>query len=168
MSLDIPGYDMDRNLGFVISDLQRLITTAMDSELKVLGLTRSQLRIILHLSRQDGLTQVRIAEDLEMGKVAIGGLLDRLESKQLVQRKPHPTDRRATHIFLTPRAHTLYKPIVESGTYVMGKMLTGISNKDQNLLIDLLLTVKRNTQKLIASTTDTTLPMQKKSLTPGR
>lgn len=152
MSLEISGYDMDRNLGFVISDLQRLITTAMDKELKALGLTRSQLRIILHLSRQDGLTQVRIADDLQMGKVAVGGLLDRLESKGLVQRRPHPTDRRATHIFLTPSAEALYQPIVESGRYVMGKMLAGISSSKQKELINLLLTVKQNTQNIITET----------------
>ncbi len=152
MSLEISGYDMDRNLGFVISDLQRLITTAMDKELKTLGLTRSQLRIILHLSRRDGLTQVRIAEDLQIGKVAVGGLLDRLESKGLVQRRPHPTDRRATHVFLSSSAGALYKPIVESGRYVMHKMLAGISADKQKELIDLLLTVKQNTLNIITET----------------
>ena len=152
MSLQISGYDMERNLGFVISDLQRLITTAMDKELKALDLTRSQLRIMLHLSRRDGLTQVRIAEDLDMGKVAVGGLLDRLEGKGLVQRRPHPTDRRATHVFLTPSAEALYKPIVESGRYVMDKMLAGISTQKQTELIDLLLTVKQNTQNIITET----------------
>ena len=101
MSLDLSGYDIDRNLGFVISDLHRLITTAMDKELKALGLTRSQLRVVLHLTREQGLTQVRIAEDLEMGKVAVGGLLDRLEAKGLIERRPHPTDRRASSIFRT-------------------------------------------------------------------
>jgi DNA-binding MarR family transcriptional regulator len=152
MSLQISGYDMERNLGFVISDLQRLITTAMDKELKALGLTRSQLRIILHLSRRDGLTQVRIAEDLQMGKVAVGGLLDRLEGKGLVQRRPHPTDRRATHVFLTPSAAALYTPIVESGRHVMDRMLAGISTRKQTELIDLLLTVKQNTQNIITET----------------
>ena len=152
MGLQVSGYDMERNLGFVISDLHRLITTAMDKELKTLGLTRSQLRIILHLSRRDGLTQVRIAEDLEMGKVAVGGLLDRLQGKGLVQRKPHPTDRRATHVFLTPSAEALYNPIVESGRYVMGRMLAGISTRKQKELIDLLLTVKQNTQNIITKT----------------
>ncbi len=150
MRLNIPDYDMDRNLGFVISDLQRLITTAMDAELKDLGLTHSQLRVVLHLSRQEGLTQVRIAKDLQIGKVAVGGLLDRLESKGLVQRKPHPRDRRATQISLTAKAGALYKPIVESGKFVMEKMLIGIGPEQEQQLIDLLLTVKQNTQNIIA------------------
>ena len=152
MSLDVPGYDMERNLGFVISDLQRLITTAMDKELKSLGLTRSQLRVILHLSREDGLTQVRIADDLQMGKVAIGGLLDRLEGKELVERRPHPTDRRATLIFLTDKADALYKPILKSGAYVTGQMLANISPVEQDRLVDLLLVVKQNTLALISGT----------------
>ena len=150
MRLNIPDYDMDRNLGFVIGNLQRLITTAMDAELKDLGLTHSQLRVVLHLSRQEGLTQVRIAKDLQIGKVAVGGLLDRLESKGLVQRKPHPSDRRATQISLTAKADDLYKPIVESGKFVMEKMLIGIGPEQEQQLIDLLLTVKQNTQNIIA------------------
>ena len=152
MSLEVPGYDMDRNLGFVISDLQRLITTAMDKELKTLGLTRSQLRVILHLSRRDGRTQVRIADDLEMGKVAIGGLLDRLEGKGLVERRPHPTDRRATQIFLTGKANALYKPILKSGAYVTGQILENISPEEQEHLVDLLLIVKQNTLALLSDT----------------
>ena len=152
MILEVPGYDIDRNLGFVISDLHRLITTAMDKNLKSLGLTRSQLRVVLHLSRQDGLTQVSIADDLGMGKVAVGGLLDRLEAKGLVKRRPHPTDRRATCIFLTSKADALYKPIIKSGAYVTNRMLENITAEDRERLVDLLLTVKQNTQAIIAAT----------------
>ena len=150
MSLEVPhGYDINRNLGFVISDLHRLITTAMDKELKALDLTRSQLRVVLYLTREEGLTQVRIAEDLEMGKVALGGLLDRLEAKGLVERRAHPTDRRAMQIFLTAKAGALHQPILKSGAYVTNRMMADISPKDQERLLDLLLTVKHNTQAMI-------------------
>jgi DNA-binding MarR family transcriptional regulator len=152
MSLQVPGYDMDRNLGFLISDLHRLITTAMDKELKALGLTRSQLRVVLYLTREEGVTQVRIAEDLEMGKVAIGGLIDRLEAKGLVERRAHPTDRRATQIFLTAKMAALHKPILKSGIRVTTQMVADISRKDSERLVDLLLKVKQNTQAMIADT----------------
>jgi MarR family transcriptional regulator for hemolysin len=155
VSLDLSGYDIDRNLGFVISDLHRLITTAMDKDLKALGLTRSQLRVVLHLTREQGLTQVRIAEDLEMGKVAVGGLLDRLEAKGLVERRPHPTDRRASSVFLTAKSDALHKPILKSGGHVIRQMVAGISPKDQERLVDLLLMVKQNTQALLSADTDT-------------
>lgn len=150
MSLEVPGYDINRNLGFLISDLHRLITAAMDKELGALGLTRSQLRVVLHLSRKEGLTQVRIAEDLAMGKVAVGGLLDRLEAKGLVERRRHPTDRRAMQIFLTAKVDALHKPILKSGAYVTAQMMANISRKDQKRLVDLLLTVKQNAQAMIA------------------
>ena len=73
----------DRNLGFLISDVHRLMTAAVDKEVNSLGLTRSQLRVVLHLMRGDGLSQVALAEDLQLGKVTIGGLLDRLQDKGL-------------------------------------------------------------------------------------
>ena len=117
MPSKLPHEVVDRNLGFLVSDVHRLITTAIDKEMKELGLTRSQLRVILHLVREDGLTQVRIADDLQLGKVTIGGLLDRLEVKQLVERRPHPTDRRATLVYLTDNAE---------GTNVMNHGICGI------------------------------------------
>jgi MarR family transcriptional regulator for hemolysin len=150
MSLAVPGYDMDRNLGFLISDLHRLITAAMDKELSALGLTRSQLRVVLYLAREEGLSQVQIADDLGMGKVTVGGLLDRLEAKGLVERRPHPTDRRAFRVFLTTKTARLNKPILRSGSYVTERMMANIKPKDQERLVDLLLQVKENTQAIIS------------------
>jgi len=142
---------IDRNLGFVISDVHRLITTAIDKEMKVLGLTRSQLRVILHLLREDGLTQVRIADDLQLGKVTVGGLLDRLEGKGLVERRPHPTDRRAVLVFLTDGDDELVQPMQKSGGKLLSQFQKGMSKKEQQQLVDLLLRVRDNTLEVLAS-----------------
>jgi DNA-binding MarR family transcriptional regulator len=150
MPSKLPHEVVDRNLGFLVSDVHRLITTAVDKEMKELGLTRSQLRVILHLVREDGLTQVRIADDLQLGKVTVGGLLDRLEVKQLVERRPHPTDRRATLVYLTDNADELIQPMQKSGSKLLRQFQQGMSKKEQQQLIDLLLRVKDNTLEILA------------------
>jgi len=149
----VAGELRDRNLGFLISDLHRLMTAAVDKEVSVLGLTRSQLRVVLHLMRGDGLSQVALAEDLQLGKVTIGGLLDRLQDKGLIERRPHPSDRRAKLIYLNLPDQKIYDSIVEAGRVIMEQVLVGISITEQKLLIELLLRVKANTAMILDADT---------------
>ena len=71
--------DLSRNFGFILNDVARLMRTRFDRRVKALGLTRSQWWVLAYLSREDGMTQSQLAEELDLGKVAVGGLIDRLE-----------------------------------------------------------------------------------------
>lgn len=68
-------------------------------------LTRNQTRVISSLLATDGQTQTDLANALEIHKVSIGIYVGELEGMGLVERRPHPTDRRAKCIFLTPKLH---------------------------------------------------------------
>ena len=139
----------DRNLGFLISDVHRLLTAAVDSEVSALSLTRSQLRVVLHLMRGDGISQVALADDLQLGKVTVGGLLDRLQDKGLIERRPHPTDRRAKLVYLTLADQNIYDAIVEAGGIILKQVLAGINKTEEKTLIALLLRVKANTAGIL-------------------
>ncbi len=143
----------DRNLGFLISDVHRLLTAAVDKEVGALGLTRSQLRVVLHLMRDDGLSQVALADDLQLGKVTVGGLLDRLQEKGLIERRPHPTDRRAKLVYLTLADQEIYEAIVAAGRTILEQVLAGISKAEEKTLIKLLLRVKANTAGILEANT---------------
>lgn len=119
--------DLESNIGFLVSDAHRLVTAVVDKVMSPLGLTRSQLRVLLYLMRKDGCTQVELAEQLGIGKVAMGGLLDRLEEKKLIKRKENEKDRRAKHIFLTREVEKLYAPMLDLGGDLMDRLLKGFS-----------------------------------------
>ena len=93
--------DWEIRLGFLIHDVSRLRRVLFDRCLRPLGTTRSQWWIMAFLSRDDGMTQTELAEQLDMGKVGLGGLIDRLETAGLVERRIEPSDRRAKRVFLT-------------------------------------------------------------------
>ena len=57
--------------------------------------------ILAHLARQDGMIQSDLAGLLNIGKAALGGLIDRLETSKFIERRPDLTDRRAKRIYLT-------------------------------------------------------------------
>ena len=81
---------------------------------------------------------------LEVERPTLGRLIDRLEVKGWVNRVGDPNDRRAKKIFLTeevaPTIRTMRKIAGETRTFA----LTGISETDRTVLVDILLKIKKN------------------------
>lgn len=92
-------------IGRLIHDVARLRRKLLDTEMQPAGLTRSQWSVLASLSRQRGavLVQSELAKELEIGKVTLGGLIDRLESKGFVRREADLEDRRVKRVLLTPK-----------------------------------------------------------------
>lgn len=92
-------------VGRLIHDVARLRRKLFDAEMQPAGLTRSQWSVLACLARQHGETmmQTEIANALEIGKVTLGGLIDRLESKGFVRREAAVDDRRVKQVRLTPK-----------------------------------------------------------------
>lgn len=147
--MDTSEYDLDSNIGFLVSDAHRLVTAAVDKVMSPLGLTRSQLRVLLYLMRKDGCSQVELAEQLGIGKVAMGGLLDRLEDKKLIKRKNNEKDRRAKHVFLTKEVEKLYLPMLEFGEDLMERMLKDFSQVERKQFSKQLQVFNENCRKII-------------------
>ena len=142
-------YDLDENIGFLVSDAHRMVTAVVDQVMSPLGLTRSQLRVILYLSRKDGCTQVELAEQLGIGKVTMGGLLDRLEEKELLKRESNLKDRRAKQVFLLPKIQSLYKPMQSLSEGLMDNLLKGIDEEGQKQFTKNLKTLKENCRNIL-------------------
>ncbi len=100
--------------GFLIHDVSRLRRVAVDRALKPLGITRAQWWVLAFLSRRDGMTQTALAADLDLTKVAIGGLLDRMEVAGFVERRADQNDGRARRVYLTRAGAKLVTAIRES------------------------------------------------------
>ena len=99
--------DWELRLGFLIHDVSRMRRSAFDRYLKPMNITRSQWWVLAYLSREDGMTQSQLAEELDLGKVGMGGLIDRLEKTGMVRRAPDQNDRRINRVFLEPRSKAL-------------------------------------------------------------
>ena len=100
--------------GFLIHDVSRLRRVVVDRALKPLGITRSQWWVLAFLSRRDGMTQTALAADLDLTKVAIGGLLDRMETAGFVERRADHNDGRARRVYLTRAGAKMVTTIRES------------------------------------------------------
>ena len=131
-------------LGFLVHDVSRLRRNAIDRELKPLGITRSQWWVLAFLSRQDGMSQVALADQLDVGKVAVGGLIDRLEASGFVVRQPDPVDRRVKRLFLTAKGTSLMKKFRQSVSDTEETVLAGIVPEDLEASVRALRGMKKN------------------------
>ena len=105
--------------GFLLHDVARLLRRNFTRRIAALGLTQAQCRALLHLSRNEGVRQVDLAETLEIQPITLARLLDQLAEAGYVERRACPDDRRAFRLTLTPAA----KPVLARIRVLAGQTL---------------------------------------------
>jgi MarR family transcriptional regulator for hemolysin len=93
--------DLKRRLVAQLVESSRLLRNYIDHRAKGRGTTRAQWIVLFRLRQQEGLSQVDLADVLELQPISLVRLLDRLVEHGLLERRPDPKDRRANRLFLT-------------------------------------------------------------------
>lgn len=143
MALDDQAY-----IGYIIADVARLLRTVCDRRVRKLGLTRAQWLAVTRLHRRPGLSQSEVADLLEVEKATACRLLDRLEAKKWIERRPDKKDRRIKRIFLTPRANRVYASIWPIAESTVDDALGDLSEEERRQLLEMMLRVKSKLQGL--------------------
>jgi DNA-binding MarR family transcriptional regulator len=99
--------DMKRQLIAQLVESSRLLRNHIDHRAKSRGTTRAQWIVLFRLREQEGLSQVDLAEVLELQPISLVRLLDRLVQHGLLERRQDPRDRRANRLFLTASGRQL-------------------------------------------------------------
>lgn len=136
--------DWDLRLGYLIHDVSRLRRTLFDKWLSPLGITRSQWWVLAFLSRNDGMPQTELALELDVGKVALGALIDRLEEGGFVQRTLDPNDRRVKRVVLTTQSKALIETLREKSSQFNQCILGGIPREHLEVTTETLRIMKHN------------------------
>jgi MarR family transcriptional regulator for hemolysin len=99
--------DLKRQLVSQLVESSRLLRNYIDHRAKGRGTTRAQWIVLFRLRQHEGLSQVDLADVLELQPISLVRLLDRLVEHGLLERRPDPKDRRANRLFLTRAGHQL-------------------------------------------------------------
>lgn len=140
----------DQRLGFLMHDVSRLRRTVFDGLVRPVGVTRSQWWVLAHLARHDGMIQSDLANVLDLGKAALGGLIDRLEATELVHRGPDESDRRVKRVYLSPKGSQLILSLTGFSHEMSERMLEGLDRPARQTLVEMLTRVKTNLQAMKA------------------
>jgi len=132
--------------GFLVHDVSRLRRTAFDQRVKPLGITRSQWWVLANLSRHEGedMMQIELARLLDVGKVTLGGLVDRLEENGFVVRTPDKVDRRSKRVSVSAKGRTLTQKMNVIAMEMNEQIMRGIPQSKQRELEEMLAIMKHN------------------------
>ena len=136
--------DLDRNFGFLVHDVSRLMRVAFDRRGRELGLTRSQWWVLTALYAMDGVPQSELADYMDVEKATLGRLIDRLEEKGWVERRPDAIDRRVKRLFLTARVQSLMRALRAVAADLRHGALAGLTTEEHEAFVNALLKVKGN------------------------
>ena len=107
-------------------------------------MTRAQWVILARLARQPGLSQNEMAAICEVEPITVGRLIDRLEGRGFVERRPDPADRRIRRLHLLPAAQPVLDEIGRHREELSDLILGGVSSEQREQLVDALLQMKNN------------------------
>jgi DNA-binding MarR family transcriptional regulator len=139
------------HIGFVIHDLARAFTNTYTKLVEPLGLTKAQARAIAYLARSPGVSQTELAALLGIGTMAAAKLLDRMECKGLVERRPDPDDRRVRRVYLTEHSETVRSDIAPQVEILTTVLTVGFSDQDLANFRSQLLRMEKNLRDLSAA-----------------
>lgn len=142
----------DQRLGFLMHDVSRLRRTVFDEFMRPLGVTRSQWWVLAYVSRHDGMTQSDLANVLEIGKAALGCLIDRLEASELVVRGSDSVDRRVKRVFLSSKGKQLVEQMAQQSHEMSERILEGLDEEERRALAEQLTKVKQNLLRIKGET----------------
>ena len=131
-------------LAFLLHDVARLLKKRLEQNSRGSGLTRSQWQVLAYLAQNEGINQKGLAELLEIEPITLGRIVDKLERLGLVERHPHPTDRRTWRLHVMPAARPKLEQVRELGDITRGEALAGVSEVDKQRLMKTLQALKAN------------------------
>jgi DNA-binding MarR family transcriptional regulator len=133
----------------LLQEFGRLLTGEYDRRVP---LGRGPSQVVALLMEKDGRTQTELADEMGMHKVSVGAHVEDLIKQGLVERRPHPTDRRSKQIWLTPYFESV--KFLGQGVFTMihARAIEGINKSDYKKAVEVLTRMRDNIKVLKAET----------------
>ncbi len=136
--------EIERNLLVLVTEVYLRFRKYFNRLVRDTGLTSTQVRVLISLRRQQGLTQTELADLLDMGKSPVGKKIDALESSGWVFREIDRNDRRVKRVYLTDKLDQNLEQLLAVGDVIVDTATQGLEQMDVERLIDWLTTMRSN------------------------
>jgi len=132
--MTLMNYGIDR-LGFLIHDVARALRKRFEERAGAVGVSAAHWRLLVRVVKEEGTTQARLAELLEIEPISVSRLLDRMEESGWIERRQDASDRRVRTIYPTAKALEAYGTVKSVAGEVYEEALKGVSGEDRATLI---------------------------------
>ena len=128
----------------------QLIRTIADQRLKAFDLTVEQLHLLKQLAVDQGRPQSVLGAAAAKSPANITRILDRLERKGRVVRRPNPEDRRSSLVFLTTEGARLCDEVISLFQGLRHHLMHGIGETERDTAVMVLERITTNIGRMSA------------------
>lgn len=137
-----------RNLGFLLKEVSRRFVLRFEARASAVALTLPQCKALVRLEKNEGASQVRLAELAEVDAMTMVRILDRMEADGLLERRPDPADRRARCLYLSDKGRSLLDQIWRMSDATRAEAFAGITKPQREVFMDVLERIHDNLSRL--------------------
>ena len=142
----MPAFRLENAIGYAVNRAALRLKARLHQAFKAEGhdITPEHWAVLNCLWDDEGMSQTQIAERIVKDKTNLTRILDVMERKGLITRRPHEGDRRAYRIFLTDKAKTMRPDLIAIAETLGARAVRGISAEEQQMLLRLMNTISDN------------------------
>ncbi|MGP4103914.1 MarR family winged helix-turn-helix transcriptional regulator [Nonomuraea sp. KM90] len=135
---EIEKVQLAQDTGFLLARTSGLIVRVTNAYLARHDLRARHFSVLSYVCDLDGASQRQIAAFLGLDPSPVVALIDTLEAQGLVERLPHPNDRRARLVAPTPAGKVLREQAKQDVRAAREQFLSDLSPQERELLLDML------------------------------
>jgi DNA-binding MarR family transcriptional regulator len=132
---------LEEQPGYYIRRLQQIAVAIFLEETQAHGITPVQYAALFAVHEQPGLDQRTLASSIGFDTSTIGGVIDRLERRGLIERQASPTDRRVRLLQVTPEGQALLAQVIPGMLKAQKRILAPLPVADREHFLAMLKTV---------------------------
>ena len=124
--------------GYLFRRMQQIAVSIFVEECRAFDLTPVQYAALVAIHAHPGIDATRLSAVIAFDRSTLGNVIERIESKGLVERKPSPGDKRIKLLHLTRSGAALLRDIVPAVDRAQARMLQPLKPADRKTLMVLL------------------------------
>ena len=124
--------------GYLFRRMQQIAVSIFVEECRAFDLTPVQYAALIAIHTHPGIDATRLSAVIAFDRSTLGNVIERLEAKELIGRKPSPEDKRVKLLTLTKSGAALLRAIMPSVDRAQARMLRPLKAADRKTLMALL------------------------------
>src|SRR5882724_3422152 len=124
--------------GYLFRRMQQIAVAIFVEECKAYGLTPVQYAALVAIRTHPGIDATRLSAVIAFDRSTLGSVIERLQAKSYIERKPAREDKRVKLLHLTRKGSALLRDIMPSVDRAQARMLQPLKQADRKALLALL------------------------------
>ncbi|MCP3396251.1 MarR family winged helix-turn-helix transcriptional regulator [Bradyrhizobium sp. CCGB20] len=124
--------------GYLFRRMQQIAVSIFMEECRAFDLTPVQYAALIAIHTHPGIDATRLSAVIAFDRSTLGSVIERLQAKDFVERKPAPEDKRIKLLYLTKSGAAILREIIPAVERAQARMLEPLKPADRKALMGLL------------------------------